>query len=186
MAISKDGGQVESNISRAWTLPASVYTDPGVHAAEKENIFGCTWQVVGHFGQVANPGDYFTTEIIGEPLLIVRGSDAKLRGFYNVCRHRAGPPAEGCGSRKLFRCGYHGWTYGLDGALLSATEIEGVENFRAEEFALVPVRTEEWFNLVFVNLDPEARPLRESLGDLPKQAEKFPFAQMKLFERLTY
>ena len=66
---------------------------------------------------------------MGEPLLLVRTGDGHLRGFYNVCRHRAGPVAEGCGSRKLFRCGYHGWTYGLDGKLISATEIEGVENF---------------------------------------------------------
>ena len=186
MAISKDGGQVESNIARAWTLPASLYTDPGVHAAEKENIFGCTWQVVGHFGQVANPGDYFTTEIIGEPLLIVRGADGVLRGFYNVCRHRAGPPAQGCGSRKLFRCGYHGWTYDLDGSLISATEIEGVEGFRPEDFALVPVRTEEWLNFVFVNLDPDAEALRESLSELTRQVDRFPVAGMKLFERRTY
>ncbi len=115
--------------------------------------------MVGHRDQVANAGDYFTTELVGEPLLIVRGTEGKLRGFYNVCRHRAGPPAEGCGSRKLFRCGYHGWTYDLEGALISATEIE---------------------------LDLAAQPLRESLGDLPRQAEKFPFAGMKLFERRTY
>jgi choline monooxygenase len=121
-------------------LPASVYTDPGVHAAEKEKIFGRTWQVVGHRGQVENPGDYFRTEIIGEPLLIVRGADGVLRGFYNVCRRRVGPPAEGCGSRKLFRCGYHGWTYDLDGSLISATEVEGVEGFRTRDFALAPVR----------------------------------------------
>jgi choline monooxygenase len=186
MVISRDGGQVESNIARAWTLPASVYTDPGVHAAEKENIFGCTWQVVGHSGQVPNPGDYFTTEIIGEPLLIVRGADGVLRGFYNVCRHRAGPPAEGCGSRKLFRCGYHGWTYDLDGSLIIATEIEGVEGFRPEDFALVPVRTEEWLNFVFVNLDPHAEPLRESLSELTRQVDRFPVAGMKRFERRTY
>jgi len=110
----------------------------------------------------------------------------QLRGFYNVCRHRAGPPAEGCGSRKLFRCGYHGWTYDLDGTLISATEIEGVRGFRAEDFALAPVRTEEWSHLVFVNLDPQARPLLETLGELPPQADKFPFAEMKLFERRTY
>ena len=186
MAISRDGGQVESNIARAWTLPTSVYTDPAVHATEKEKIFGRTWQVVGHRGQVANPGDYFTTEIIGEPLLIVRGADGVLRGFYNVCRHRAGPPAERCGSRKLFRCGYHGWTYDLDGSLISATEIEGVEGFRPEDFALVPVRTEEWFNFVFVNLDPDAEPLREGLSELTRQVERFPVAGMKLFERRTY
>jgi choline monooxygenase len=186
MNLPGDAFQVDANIARAWTLPAHLYTDTAIFVEEKEKIFARTWQVVGHASQVANAGDYFTTELVGEPLVFVRGIDGKLRGFYNVCRHRAGPPAEGCGSRKLFRCGYHGWTYGLDGALISATEIEGVENFRAEDFALAPVRTEEWFNLVFANLDPEARPLGESLGDLPRQAEKFPFAGMKLFERRTY
>jgi choline monooxygenase len=178
--------QIDSDIARAWTLPSDLYTDPAVLAAEKVRIFARTWQVVGHRDQVAKPGDYFTTELVGEPLLIVRGADGKLRGFYNVCRHRAGPPAEGCGSRKLFRCGYHGWTYDLDGSLISATEIEGVEGFRPEDFALVPVSVEEWFNLIFVNLGRNPRPLRESLGELPKQAEKFHFAGMKLFERRTY
>jgi choline monooxygenase len=177
---------IHADIAQAWTLPASLYTDANVFREEKEKLFARTWQVVGHASQVANAGDYFTTELIGEPLVFVRGLDGQLRGFYNVCRHRAGPPAEGCGSRKLFRCGYHGWTYGLDGALINATEIEGVQGFRAEDFALVPVRTEEWFNLVFVNLDSEAPPLREALGELPRQAEKFPFAGMKLFERRTY
>jgi len=182
----EDSPEIDSEVARAWTLPANLYTEPGVFADEKEKIFARSWQVVGHKDQVANTGDYFTIELVGEPLLIVRGNDGKLRGFYNVCRHRAGPPAEGCGSRKIFRCGYHGWTYGLDGGLISATEIEGVEDFRPEDFALMPVKTEEWFNLIFVNLNPAAAPLRESLGDLPQQAGKFDFAGMKLFERRTY
>jgi len=186
MAPRSDQLHIADEIARAWTLPAALYTDPAFFGEEKDKIFSRTWQDVGHASQVSNPGDYFTTELIGEPLLFVRGGDGRLRGFYNVCRHRAGPPAEGCGSRKIFRCGYHGWTYGLDGALISATEIEGVEGFCAEEFALVPVQTEEWFNFVFVNLDPQAVSLRETLGELPRQVEKFPFTQMKLFERRTY
>jgi choline monooxygenase len=186
MATSKDAFCIDPDVARAWTLPSSLYTAPAVLEAEKERIFGRTWQVVGHRDQVENAGDYFTMELVGEPLLIVRGTGGELRGFYNVCRHRAGPPAEGCGSRKLFRCGYHGWTYGLDGSLISATEIEGVEGFRPEDFALVPVRVEEWFNFIFVNLDADARPLGESLGELPKQVEKFPFEGMKRFERRTY
>ncbi|HEX3819988.1 MAG TPA: aromatic ring-hydroxylating dioxygenase subunit alpha [Candidatus Sulfotelmatobacter sp.] len=186
MPGSANSFQVDSDIAKAWTLPSSLYTDASVYALEKEKIFSRTWQVVGHANRVANPGDYFTIELLGEPLLIVRGADNKLRGFYNVCRHRAGPPAEGCGSRKLFRCGYHGWTYDLDGSLISATEIEGVEGFRPEDFALASVRTEEWFNFVFVNLDPDAPALVETLGELRQQAEKFPFAEMKLFERRTY
>ena len=186
MTITKDAVLIDADIARAWTLPATLYTDPSTFRAEIDKVFRRTWQVVGHSSQVVNPGDYFTGELVGEPLVVVRGLDTKLRGFYNVCRHRGGPAAEGCGSRRLLRCGYHGWTYGLDGALISATEIEGVEGFCEADFALKPVRTEEWFNLVFVNLDPEARPLAESLGLLPQQAEKFPFAEMKLFERRTY
>src|ERR1700730_12310687 len=122
MTASDHDVSVDSNIARAWTLPSYLYTEAIRFGAEKERIFGQSWQVVGHRDQTANPGDYFTTELGGEPLLIVRGPDGELRGFYNVCRHRAGPPAEGCVSRKLFRCGYHGWTYSLDGSLIRATE----------------------------------------------------------------
>jgi len=186
MATPNKVVSVDSDITRAWTLPSYLYSDPAVFDAEKERIFARSWQVVGHRDQVVNAGDYFTTEWVGEPLLIARGAEGKLRGFYNVCRHRAGPPAEGCGSRKLFRCRYHGWTYGLDGSLISATEIEGVEGFRPEDFALVPVRVEEWFNFIFVNLDDNARPLRDCLGELPTQAGKFHFEGMKRFERRTY
>src|ERR1700733_3529854 len=183
MKASVESLHIDPDIEQAWSLPSPFYADPSILEREHEKIFRKAWQVVGHAHQVANPGDFFTTELQGEPLLLVRGAQSELRGFYNVCRHRAGPPAEGCGSRKLFRCGYHGWTYGLDGSLLSATEIEGVEGFRSEDFALMPVRVEEWFNFIFVNLDGDARPLRASLGELPKQAEKFHFAGMKLFER---
>src|SRR5215831_5920936 len=98
MEIRSDLFRVESEIENAWTLPATLYTDPTVFAREREKIFYRTWQVVGHVSQVLEPGDYFTTDLAGEPLLLVRGTDQRLRGFYNVCRHRAGAVAEGCGS----------------------------------------------------------------------------------------
>jgi choline monooxygenase len=177
---------IDSDISSAWSLPGRYYFDPQIFAAEKENIFSRTWQVVGHADQLKNPGDYFTTELQGEPLLLTRNSCAELRGFYNVCRHRAGPPAEGCGSRKVFRCGYHGWTYDLDGGLISAPDFEGQQAFDAADFRLAPVRIEIWLNLIFVNLDPQAAPLLDSLAELPRQAQRFNFAEMKLHERRTY
>jgi choline monooxygenase len=186
MTGSVESLNIDPDISRAWSLPAEFYTDPSVLALEQEKIFGCSWQVVGHSQQLMNPGDFCTTELHGEPLLLVRGAGGELRGFYNVCRHRAGPPAEGCGSRKLFRCGYHGWTYGLDGSLISAPEFEGQADFSSDRFALMPVRAEQWFNLVFVNFDPNAEPLVKSLGDLTRQVERFDFTGMKLFKRGTY
>lgn len=178
--------EIDANISCAWSLPAPLYAQPDIFELEKEKIFRRTWQVVGHVDQLAKPGDYFTLELLGEPLLLARGVHGELHGFYNVCRHRAGPPAEGCGSRKLFRCGYHGWTYDLEGKLISAPEFEKAQEFDPAAFALTPVRAEEWFNLVFVNFDPGAPPLRQSLGQMTSQAERFPFAGMKRFERRTY
>jgi len=181
-----DNLHIDPDIARAWSIPASFYTDPAVFALENERILGRTWQVVGHRHQLVQVGDFFTNRLQDEPLLLVRGAEGKVHGFYNVCRHRAGPPAEGCGSRKLFRCGYHGWTYGLDGELISAPEFENVQEFDPKHFSLTPVRAEECFNLIFANLDPNAEPLVKSLGELPKQAERFGFERMKLFERRTY
>ena len=176
----------DGNIARASTLAAPLYFSAETFAAERNRVFSATWQLVGHAHQVMNPGDYFTFDLLGEPLLIVRGEDGILRGFHNVCRHRAGPPASGCGNRKLFRCGYHGWTYRLDGALLVTPEFDGVEDFDPREFGLAPVRLEEWFSLIFVNLDGEADPLGEGLGELLAQARKFDFGSMKFSERRTY
>ena len=126
---------VQADIASSWTLPSRLYTDASVTPKEWENVFARTWQIVGRSAQLSQPGDYFTTTLGDEPLLLVRGAGGELRGFYNVCRHRAGPPAQGCGSRKVFRCGYHGWTYGLDGRLLNAPEFEGLKDFDHKDFS---------------------------------------------------
>ncbi len=176
----------DRDIARASTLPASLYFSAETFEEEKARLFASTWQLVGHVRQAASPGDYFTFDLIGEPLLIARGDDGMLRCFHNVCRHRAGNPASGCGNRKLFRCGYHGWTYRLDGSLLLTPEFDGVQDFDPKDFGLVPVRLEEWFNLIFVNLDAEAPPLHECLGELPAQTGRFAFTSMKFSESRTY
>src|SRR5690348_10306423 len=151
-------------VESASTLESKYYVDPAILPRERERIFARTWQCVGYAEQVASAGQYFTFDLAGEPLLIVRGADGVLRGFYNVCRHRAGPPAEGCGTRKAFRCGYHGWTYALDGKLLNAPEMEGVVDFDHERFGLAPVNVGEWGGLIFANLSEQPEPLLQSLG----------------------
>jgi choline monooxygenase len=183
---SNRGTQLDPEVGKAYTLPSQYYLDAGVLEREKQAIFWKTWQVIGYREQVANPGDYFTFDLVGEPLLIVRETNGKLRGFYNVCRHRAGPPAEGCGTRKVFRCGYHGWTYGLDGRLLNAPEMDGVCDFRHEDFALRPVQVAEFGGLVFVNLDPESESLSGWLGALQQQTEKFELERLRFFRRKDY
>lgn len=177
---------IQPDVARASTLPSQYYCDPLFEAAEKEKIFAGTWQIVGHVRQLPKPGCFFTTSLVGEPLLLARNASGQIKGFYNVCKHRAGPPAQGCGERKVFRCGYHGWTYSLDGELLNAPECEGVEDFHQEDFSLTAVRTETWAGLIFVNLNPAAGPLLESLGKLPEQAARFQLEKMQLHERRVY
>jgi choline monooxygenase len=177
---------VSTSIEEASTLPSKYYVEPDFLADEKRKIFWRTWQIAARSEQVRMPGDYVTLDLLGEPLLIVRDSKGELRGFYNVCRHRAGPPAHGCGSRKVLRCGYHGWTYGLDGQLLNAPEMEGVKDFCAEELRLRPVQVSEWESQVFVNLDCHAEPLLSSLRELPGQMAKYKFGEMYLAGRREY
>lgn len=177
---------IDPELAKAHTLPSSYYLDAEILEREKRAIFWKTWQVVGYREQVMKPGDYFTFDLTGEPLLIVRETNGRLRGFYNVCRHRAGPPAEGCGSRKVFRCGYHGWTYDLDGRLLNAPEMQGVCDFRPEDFSLCPVQVAEWGGLVFVNLDGQAESLASWLGELPHQTEKFGLERLRFFRQKDY
>ena len=177
---------IQPDVGQAFTLPAHFYFDPAFEQQEKEKIYARKWQVVGHERQLPKAGSFFTTELVGEPLLLVRNSAGEVKGFYNVCRHRAGPPAQGCGERKVFRCGYHGWTYSLDGELLNAPECEGVQAFSYKDFGLTPVRTEVWAGLIFVNLDSGGEQLLHSLADLPQRAARFEFEKMRLHDRRVY
>jgi len=167
----------------AKTLDAIWYKSSDVFEQEQERVFSRSWVAAGREEQVANPGDYFLLGLAGESLIITRDAPGRLHAFYNVCRHRAGPVAEGCGSRKVFRCGYHGWTYSLEGKLLNAPEMEGTKDFSAEELRLRPVQVDEWEGQVFVNLDAEAEALLTALGELPGQAEKYKFGSMRLAGR---
>src|SRR5216684_8304130 len=174
-------------LDHAWTIPSPWYFDPGIRELEQQSVFAKSWQAVGRADQVRDKGNFFTADIAGEPIVVARGEDGQLRGFYNVCRHHAAAVVtEPQGSAKQFRCPYHGWTYGTDGALKGMVEFEGVCNFDRAKNGLVPVRAEIWENFVFVNLDPQAKLLREFLGGLVSLVEPLGFGDMRFFERRTY
>ena len=162
--------------SQAMRIPPSWYVDPAQFERERELVFRRTWQWVGRVDQVAEPGGYFTCEVDGEPVVVVKGEDGELRAYSNVCLHRAGPVARGEGNAKHFRCSYHGWSYGLDGCLLATPHFERLEG---EDGCLPRIRVETWDPFVFVNLDPEARPLSETLGDLQQRFSAYRLADLK-------
>ena len=178
-----------NDLASASTMPSRWYTDPAFLELEKERIFWKTWQPVGRADMVARVGDFFACEVVGEPLVITRDQDHKLRAFYNVCRHRAMLVAKGKGNRRSLQCMYHGWTYGLDGRLLNAPEFDGVENWQKDQVCLPEVQVAEWGPFIFVNLDLAAIPLHEtSYGKIGAeiQAKGFNIDQMSLVERRDY
>ena len=179
--------KADAPLEEAYTIPAPWYLDARIEEAEREQVFGRNWIAVGRLDQVAVEGQFFTVEIAGEPLVIVRGADGELRGFYNVCRHHAAAVANvACGTVQHLRCPYHGWTYGLDGSLKGAPEFAGVCNFDRGANGLLPVRVGAWEQFVFVTLDADVPELMVSLGDLPARVAPLEIDKIKFFERKTY
>lgn len=175
-------------LSKATTIPSSWYLDPLFLERERDRIFHRTWQWVGIAEDVSGAGDYFAADVLGEPIVVVRGSDSELRGLANVCRHRAALIAEGKGNLKTLQCPYHGWTYGLDGKLRRAPEMEGVEAFVVEDVCLPRVRVEEWGPLVFANLKTTGPSFRETAPAIAEEVARagFPIEKMKFRERREY
>src|SRR5262249_49733574 len=152
------------------------YRSSDFHEIERERVFASSWVCVGYTAQVREPGDTLVATVADQPILVTCDRARRLHAFYNVCRHRGSQLIEHDGRNDVIRCPYHSWGYGLDGRLLGAPyfkgleipeaeraayEIEELREFRKEEYGLLPVRVESWGCLVFVNLDPDARPLEE-------------------------
>jgi phenylpropionate dioxygenase-like ring-hydroxylating dioxygenase large terminal subunit len=149
------------------TLPWSWYVEPEQLTRERERIFARTWQYVGHAGEAAEPGTYFTPRAGHVPIVVTRGRAGDLRGFVNVCRHRGHPVATGAGRRETLQCPYHAWTYGLDGRLRSAPRSDREADFAIDEVSLRSVRLDTWGPFVFANPDLDAAPLADALGRIP-------------------
>jgi len=174
-------------LAEAWTIPASWYVDPRITELERLNVFSKTWQLVARTDQLQKLGDFVTARLAGEPLVVVRGDDGVLRGFYNVCRHHAAAVVtQPCGHTSILQCPYHGWKYGLDGSLKGMPEFDGVQDFERSEHGLVPVRVETWECFAFVNLDAQAAPLREFLGGLVKRVAPLGIGNLHYFDRRSY
>lgn len=153
--------RARADLAEARHLPGQLYTSKEIFDYEVEAIFMKQWLCVGRAEEFANPGDFLATRIVGEPALIVRAEDGRLQAFRNVCRHRGVEVATGRGSAKEFTCPYHGWVYGLDGALIGAPHTREVRGFDIKTCSLTAIKLDTWGGYVFINFDPGC----QSLGD---------------------
>jgi choline monooxygenase len=177
-------------LEQAATIPAPWYTDERIYDLELPTVFANSWQFAARLDQLTLPGNYVTADVAGEPIVIVRGSDNTLRGFYNVCRHHAAAVVtEPEGKANQLRCPYHGWTYSLAGELKGTPDFAGVCNFDRSTNGLVPIDLGQWEKWVFVRLgtfDPQAS-LQNLLGaDLIQQIRPLKLQDLHWLERRHY
>ncbi len=183
-------------LAEASTIPSSWYTDERILELEKRTVFSSSWQFVARIDQLHDPGNYVTTEIAGEPIVIVCGSDRKLRGFFNVCRHHAAAVmTEPEGRANQMRCPYHGWTYSLEGELRGTPDFSGVCEFDRADHGLVPIEIASWQKWVFSRLGDGQRPcpnevkstFDDFLGhDLRDQVQQMGLENLHWIERRCY
>ncbi|WP_165073938.1 aromatic ring-hydroxylating oxygenase subunit alpha [Paludisphaera rhizosphaerae] len=172
----------------ALSLPARFYVDEAHYAAELERLFLARWFYAGREAEIPRRGEYVLREVGDESLIVTRSDDARIRAFFNVCRHRGTrlceAPAGSFGG--AIRCPYHAWAYDLSGRLLGAPTMEQCPDFRAEDYPLIEARTTVWDGHIFLSLADDPPPLGERLGMLVDKFQPWKMAEMVLAERVVY
>jgi len=163
-------------LEEARSMPPAAYRSEALLELELEKIFRRDWQCTGRVEMAPNPGDYYTYEVAGEPLIIHRDSTGTLKAFSNVCLHRLAPLAEGTGNTERFMCPYHRWTYDENGQLLFTPHAKDID---CSTYKLKQVKLEIWQGWVFVNLDDDAGPLAPKLTGLEALVSKYDMSNME-------
>ena len=174
-----------SEVGEPLTYPTEAFLSKEYADAEKELLWPKVWQMAGRVEEIPQVGNFITYEIGDESIIIVRAGEDEIKAYYNVCPHRGrrlvDTPGNGaCGRRKNFVCGFHGWTFDLEGRnvhILDPQDWKGV--LTPERTALSPVQVDSWGGWLFVNMDPDCVPLREFLEPAASVLDAFQFEKMR-------
>ena len=182
-------------------LAPRFYSSTEIFRLETERLFHDQWFCVGRAEQIPEKGDCLHVAVAGESVLVLRGRDAALRGFYNVCRHRgsqlirtptlpdvAAPDAVHSSQVSgAVVCPYHAWSYNLDGTLRAAPFVRFDENCPKDRFSLVPVNLDTWGGFIFLNLAAQTPPpLLEQLAEPARQLVRYPLQDLRRGAQLVY
>ena len=165
-ALSQLQATVAVPFEQAQAMPKAVYTSEEFCALEVEHIFRKEWYCAGRANSLAKPGDFITLELAGQPIMVLRDREGKLRAQSNVCLHRMSLLLQGTGHVGGIVCPYHGWSYNLDGSLRAAPAMTHNESFCKDDYKLPQIRCEEWLGWVMITLNPHALSPREKFADV--------------------
>ncbi len=173
-------------LATARSLAAEFYCAPDMAARDRAAVFARSWQLVGHESRIPDSGDHLVSSIAGLPVIVLRNGSGDVVAFHNVCRHRAGPLAtsDGCGLKRL-RCRYHGWTYGLDGVLLSAPEMDAAVDFEPPQIRLPALQVRQWQGLLFV-AEGDAPPFDALVAGITERIGKARLDGYRFARRVSY
>lgn len=160
------------------SVPSSRYTSEKFAEREQIEVFARAWIAASRTQHLVNTGDYVTVDGAGPSVFVLRDKRGALRAFRNSCRHRGTRLLEGRGNVSAVRCPYHDWKYALDGRLRHVPGREGFDSLERDELGLLPVRVEEWAGFAWVNQDPHAKSLAESLGSLVDELAPYRLEEM--------
>jgi len=164
-------------------VPASDY-GAEFHRLEMERVWPRTWQVACREEEIPNPGDYVNYEIGRESILVVRNAKGAINAFYNVCPHRGRRLRDDArGNLRAILCGYHAWTFDLDGkvdAIPSREDWNGCPATTDEDFSLSRVQSDTWGGWVWINMDPDCMPLVEFLAPMANKADVFEWEHCRI------
>lgn len=175
------------NFPRLPPVPSARYVNAEFNALEREHLWKKSWVYAAHLDEIPEAGSFILWRRLGSPILILRGKDGRPRAFYNTCRHRGGPLVkEPSGRKNLFVCGYHGWSYDHDGALVGLRDPRDFPDFDKSCYGLISVRCEAFGKWVFINADNDAEPLMDYLGPVTDQMAEFQPDRLRLAHKAEY
>ena len=178
--------RVRQPLERAYTLPPAAYTSDDIYAREVETIMRKSWLPLARIDQIPEPGNYVCMDVFGQPIMVVHGTDGEIRVMSRVCLHRAAPIAEGAGTRKLFTCPYHAWSYDTAGQLIRAPLMEGAADFSEKDCQLPQIKSEVWEGFILANFDSKAAPFAPQVSGFGEYFSKFKLADMVVVRTLEF